>query len=68
MKKEKLQYERVTVLQQVEVLLENPIVDSGASGGESYDPSADVLSAFGPHDDGSGTSAPAGTPNIDWID
>ena len=66
MKKEKLQYERVTVLQQVEVLLENPIVDSGASGGESYNP--DALNAFGPNDDGSGTSAPAGTPNIDWID
>ena len=65
MKKEKLQYERVTVLQQVEVLLENPIVDSGASGSNPYN--ADAFNAYGPGDDGN-DPAPTGTPNIDWID
>jgi len=64
MKKEKLQYERVTVLQQVEVLLENPIVDSGASGEETYN--ASNFNAFAPGDDGGADQS--ANPNIHWVD
>jgi len=62
MKKEKRQYERVTVLQQVEVLLEISVM-SGESGGGSLDPNA--LNAYGPNDN---AASDEGVANIHWVD
>ena len=47
------------ILQQVEVLLETPVMSG--EGGDT--PSG--LTAFGPNDDGEGGS---GVPNINWVD
>lgn len=58
----KKSYVPATVLQELEVLLEFPVM-SGESGGGSLDPNA--LNAYGPNDDASSSD---GIANIHWVD